>query len=360
MGSRAAGGTLGILIPPSISLIIYGVMVDESIGRLYMAGFVPGLLLALSFMVMIGVLAMVWRGMAPQEQGDSFTSWDGWRLRLLSTVNLLPVVALIAVVLGVIYAGIATPTEASAFGVAGAFVLALLLNSDEILTPMLGWLFRRTGMIYLFTKSTQKTLRAAQMPSVEMVREVGRRNFLIIQDSLISTVRTTGMIFLILLAALTLSFTFARLGISQQIAELMSGLDLNDWQLVLALVVFYLLLGTFMESFAMMVTTIPVLLPALDQAGVDLIWFGIIVVLLVEAALISPPEGINLYVMHGVRQDADREQPEIANEIVKESTIKDVWIGVLPFMACMVAVTGLVLAFPQIALWLPNLVYGSR
>ncbi len=168
------------------------------------------------------------------------------------------------------------------------------------------------------------------------------------------------MIFLILLAALTLSFTFARLGISQQIAELMSGLDLNDWQLVLALVVFYLLLGTFMESFAMMVTTIPVLLPALDQAGVDLIWFGIIVVLLVEAALISPPEGINLYVMHGVRQDVDREQAEIANEMVKESTIKDVWIGVLPFMACMAAVTGLVLAFPQIALWLPNLVYGSR
>ena len=168
------------------------------------------------------------------------------------------------------------------------------------------------------------------------------------------------MIFLILLAAFTLSFAFARLGISQQIAEVIANLALDDWQLVLALVVFYLLLGTFMESFTMMVTTIPILLPALHQAGVDLVWFGVIVVLLVEAALISPPEGLNLYVMHGVRQDVDRERAKLANEVAKESTIKDVWIGVLPFMACMVIVTGLVLAFPQIALWLPDLVYGSR
>ncbi len=360
MGSLAAGGTLGILIPPSISLIIYGVMAEESIGRLYMAGFVPGLLLAVSFMVMIGALALIWRGMSPREQGDSFTTWEGWRLRLLSTVNLLPVVALIALVLGVIYAGIATPTEASAFGVTGAFLLAVLLNSDEIVTPILGALFRRTGLVRLFTGSARDTLLTARMPSGEAARAMLRRNALIVQDSFISAVRTTGMIFLILLAALTLSFAFARLGLSQQIAEFISALNLNDWQLVLALVIFYLILGTFMESFAMMVTTIPVLLPALHQAGVDLVWFGVIVVLLVEAALISPPEGINLYVMHGVRQDVDREQAEIANEMVKESTIKDVWIGVLPFMACMAAVTGLVLAFPQIALWLPNLVYGSR
>ena len=360
MGSLAAGGTLGILIPPSISLIVYGVMVDQSIGRLYMAGFVPGLLLALTFMIMIAALALIWRGMAPLEQGDSFSTWEGWRLRLLSTFNLLPVIALIALVLGVIYAGIATPTEASAFGVTGAFVLAVLLNSGEILTPIAGGLARRTGLIRLFTETTQETLRLARMPTRDETMRVAKRNLAMIQDSLISTVRTTGMIFLILLAALTLSFTFARLGISQEVAEFISGLNLNDWQLVLALVIFYLLLGTFMESFAMMVTTIPVLLPALHQAGVDLVWFGVIVVLLVEAALISPPEGINLYVMHGVRQDVDREQAEIANEMVKESTIKDVWIGVLPFMACMAAVTGLVLAFPQIALWLPNLVYGSR
>ena len=360
IGSLAAGGTLGILIPPSISLIIYGVVVEESIGRLYMAGLMPGLMLALSFMVMIGVMAIVWRRMAPREQGESFVTWEGWRLRLLGTLQLLPIVALVAVVLGVIYTGLATPSEAAAFGVSGAFVLTVLLNSNEILTPLLGGLFRRTGLINLFTKSTQETLRTAQVPSGETVRAVVQRNFRIVQDSFISTVRTTGMIFLILLAALTLSFAFARLGISQQAAQVVTGLDLNDWQLVLALVLFYLVLGTFMESFAMMVTTVPILLPALQQAGVDLIWFGVIMVLLVEAALISPPEGINLYVLHGVRQDVDREQAERANETVRQSTIKDVWIGVLPFMACMAVTIALVLAVPQIALWLPDLIYGSR
>ena len=242
----------------------------------------------------------------------------------------------------------------------GAFVLAVLLNSDELVTPLLGVVLRRTGLIHLFTESTQETLRAAQAPSGEAVRLVVRRNLSIVQDSFVSTARTTGMIFLILLAALTLSFAFARLGISQEIAEVILGLNLSDWQLVLALVVFYLLLGTFMESFAMMVTTVPVLLPALHQAGVDLIWFGVIIVLLVEAALISPPEGINLYVMHGVRQDVDREEAKRANEAVRQSTIKDVWIGVLPFMACIAIVTGIVLAVPEIALWLPDVVYGAR
>ena len=360
IGSLAAGGTLGILIPPSISLIIYGVLVQESIGRLYMAGFVPGVMLALSFMVMIGILAMGWRGMAPREQGESFATWEGWRLRLLGTIQLLPIIALIFIVLGVIYMDVATPSQAAAFGVSGAFMLAIILNSDEILTPFLGGFLKGTGLINFFTQSTQETLRTAQMPSREAVRDVARRNFRVVQDSFISTVRTTGMIFLILLAALTLSFAFARLGISQQIAETISGLNLNDWQLVLVLVVFYLVLGTFMESFAMMVTTVPILLPTLKQADLDLIWFGVIMVLLVEAALISPPEGINLYVLHGVRQDVDREEAERTNEALRQSTIADVWIGVLPFMGCMAIVTGLVLAVPDIALWLPNLIYGAR
>ena len=360
VGSLAAGGTLGILIPPSISLIIYGLIVQQLIGRLYMAGLAPGILLALCFMIMIGVLGIFWRGMAPRERGDSFATWEGWRARLLGTFQLLPVAALLFLVLGVIYLGIATPTEAAAFGVTGAFVLAIVLNSDEIVTPLLGSIFRRTGLTRLFTRDTQETLRASRPPSRQVLWTVARRNLQIVQDSFISTVRTTGMIFLILLGALTLSFAFARLGISTQIAELISGLNLSDWQLVLALVVFYLLLGTFMESFALMVTTVPVLLPALQQAGVDLIWFGVIIVLLVEAALISPPEGINLYVMHGVRQDVDREEAEKTNEPVRQSTITDVWIGVLPFMACMAVVIGLVLAFPGIALWLTDLVYGSR
>ena len=449
IGSLAAGGTLGILIPPSISLIIYGVLVEESIGRLYMAGFVPGVVLTLSFMTMIFSLALVWRGLAPRESGDSFITIEGWVNRLIGSIALVPIVALIIVVIGSIYGGIATPSEAAAFGVYGAFVLAGILNTEEILLPMFGGMMRSLGLISVssavkwllgsvvglllvhlivhiafalmgrdladvvevpeaviamhggnlsdvpaaiaaqydpfweslfgeniflvevvivpwsgwvpfLVNASQEELRNARFPDTEVQRQLIRRNFLIVQDAFVSTVRTTGMIFLIVLAAFTLSFAFARLGISQQIAEAISGLGLNDWQLVLVLVVFYLVLGTFMESFAMMVTTVPILLPTLEGAGVDLVWFGVIMVLLVEAALISPPEGINLYVLHGVRLDVDREQAERANEVLQQSTIADVWIGVLPFMGCMAITTALVLFIPELALWLPDAIYGAR
>ena len=423
IGSLAAGGTLGILIPPSISLIIYGVLVEESIGRLYMAGFVPGMVLTISFMVMIGVLALVWRNMAPREQGESFFTLEGWTSRLIGSIALVPILALVIVVIGSIYGGIATPSEAAAFGVYGAFVLALILNTEEILLPFFGSLMRKLGVIgisglvklvlglmvggllahlilqivlaltgsqlndegiFLSTivgeeiflievvvvpwagwtpflmNATQDDLRNARFPDPTVQRQIIRRNFNIVQDAFISTVRTTGMIFLIVLAAFTLSFAFARLGISAQIAEAISGLGLNEIQLVLVLVVFYLVLGTFMESFAMMVTTVPILLPTLEGAGVDLVWFGVIMVLLVEAALISPPEGINLYVLHGVRLDVDREQAEAANEVLEQSTIADVWIGVLPFMGCMALTTAIVLFIPDVALWLPDFIYGAR
>ncbi len=358
IGSLAAGGTLGILIPPSIGLILYGVLAEESIGRLYMAGLFPGILLSLSFMVMIAVTATFWRGMAPREKGESFTSWEGWKLRLIGAVQLLPVGALIFLVLVSIYLGWAAPSEAAAFGVTGAFVLTILLNAGELLGPSFGGLLRRTGLIYFIEPSAQETLQAGRMPLGEAVRAVVQRNGRIVLDSVISTVRTTGMIFLILMAAFTLSYAFARLGISQDIADVIVGWNLTDWQLVLALVIFYLILGTFMESFAMMVTTIPILIPTLSQAGVDLVWFGVIIVLLVEAALISPPEGINLYVLHGVRQDVDREEAARTNTPLRQSTISDVWIGVLPFMGCMAVTTALVLAFPQIALWLPDVLFN--
>jgi len=423
IGSLAAGGTLGILIPPSISLIIYGVLVEESIGRLYMAGFVPGMVLTLSFIIMILVLALIWRGLAPREHGDSFFTIRGWANRLMGSIALVPIVALVIVVIGSIYGGIATPSEAAAFGVYGAFVLALILNMEELLLPMFGGMMRSLGLISVATLvkwtlgllvglmlahlvlqialaltgadlndpniflgaivgeniflvevvlvpwtgwtpfivgSTQEELRNARFPGTEVQRQLIRRNFNIVQDAFVSTVRTTGMIFLIVLAAFTMSFAFARLGISQDIAEAINGLGLVDWQLVLVLVVFYIILGTFMESFAMMVTTVPILLPTLENAGIDLVWFGVIMVLLVEAALISPPEGINLYVLHGVRLDVDREQAEAANEVLQQSTIADVWIGVLPFMGCMAITTALVILVPDIALWLPDAIYGAR
>lgn len=360
IGSLAAGGTLGILIPPSITLILYGVLVEESVGRLFMAGFIPGLLLAVSFMVMIAIVALIWRDMAPKERGYGLASWYGWRIRLLSIFQLLPILALVFLVLGAIYLGFASPGEAAAFGVTGAFILAILFNSSEVIYPLARHFFKITSLGGIFSPYTRYAPPASPAPDRATLSVVMASNFRMVRDSLLSAVRTTGMIFLILLAALTLSFAFARLGISQQIAEVISDLQLNDWQLVLALVIFYLVLGTFMESFAMMVTTVPILLPALNAAGVDLVWFGVIMVILVEAALISPPEGINLYVLHGVRRDIDREEAQRTNRRMPQRTIKDVWIGVLPFMGCMAITAGLVLAFPQIALWLPTLVYGAR
>ena len=388
IGSLAAGGTLGILIPPSIGLIIFGVLVEESIGRLYMGGFLPGFLLAFTMILMMVVTSVIFPRTAPmdeevrrlyrgwfngvglrrytdeqraalaQEQateagltdpteraayrrgrstlsyGEATSEW----LRMIkdATVGLLaivPVLVIIIVVLGSIYTGWATPTEAAALGVVGALVVAI---ANE--------LYKRRQGIYADWGASMRGIR------------------IMLLDAIISTVRTSSMIMLIVMAAFTLSFAFARLGISADISEWITGLNLNALQFVIILVFFYLLLGTFMESFAMLVTTIPILTPSLEAVGVDLVWFGIIMVILVEAALISPPEGINLYILHGVRQDVDQqmaEQTAAAQEALKESTITDVYIGVLPFMGCMALVIALLFIFPDIALWAPCIIYDD-
>ena len=388
IGSLAAGGTLGILIPPSIGLIIYGVLVEESIGRLYMGGFLPGFLLAFTMILMMVVTSVIFPRTAPMDEevrrlyrawfngigirrytdeqlaelqrertteagianpveraayrrGRSTLSYSeatGEWLRMvkeatLGLVAIIPVLVIIIVVLGSIYTGWATPTEAAALGVVGALVVAI---ANE--------LYKRPQGAYSSWGQSMRGIR------------------IMLLDAIISTVRTSSMIMLIVMAAFTLSFAFARLGISQDISEWITGLNLNALQFVIILVFFYLLLGTFMESFAMLVTTIPILTPSLEAVGVDLVWFGIIMVILVEAALISPPEGINLYILHGVRQDVDAqmaEQTAAAQEALRESTITDVYIGVLPFMGCMAAVIALLFAFPDIALWAPCIIYDD-
>ena len=350
IGSLAAGGTLGILIPPSIGLIVYGVLVEESIGRLYLAGFIPGIMLALMMIAMIAGASILFPSIAPKEVGSS------WRLKFIGLFSMVPVIIIILVVLGSIYAGWATPTEAAAFGVTGALVLALINNSGPAIA---GWFLSKLNS----SGSTTGTIARWQerYPVIDgQMRESMSINFDMIKDSVLSTVRTSSMIMLIVVAAFTLSFAFARLGISHDISQWIIGMDLSSTQLVIVLVVFYLLLGTFMESFAMLVTTVPILAPALVATGVDLVWFGIIMVILVEAALISPPEGINLYVLHGVRRDVQSEMAEAAGAAEEMGTITDVYIGVLPFMAVMAAVIVLLIIFPDIALWLPDQVKGSR
>jgi tripartite ATP-independent transporter DctM subunit len=302
IGSLAAGGTLDILIPPSISMIIYGVLAEESIGRLYLAGFIPGFLLAGLFMFIIAVAAKIWPSVAPREAPPS------WRTRFLGLVSLFPVIVLMFIVLGTIYLGVATPTEAAAFGVVAAFFLAAL-----------------NGAI-----------------SLRMVQQV-----------MLKTVRTSSMIMLIVTSAFILSFALAILGVPAQLTAMVSQWNLTPAMFVGLLVIFYLILGTFMEALSMMVTTMPILVPVLKAMGVDLVWFGIIIVILLEAALVSPPEGLNLYIIQGIRKSVSEEAG------VQAGTMIDLWIGVLPFMAGMALFIGLLLMFPGIALWLPDTVMGK-
>ena len=302
IGSLAAGGTLDILIPPSISMIIYGVLAEESIGRLYLAGFVPGFLLAGIFMFIIAVAAKIWPSVAPREAPPS------WRVRVLGLLSLFPVIVLMFIVLGTIYLGIATPTEAAAFGVVASLVLAGL--GRQISGPML-------------------------------------------MKVMVTTVQASSMIMLIVTSAFILSFALAILGVPAQLTELVSGWQLTPVTFVLVLVVFYLILGTFMEALSMMVTTMPILVPVLKSMNVDLVWFGIIMVILLEAALVSPPEGLNLYIIQGIRKSVSEDAG------LKAGTMVDLWIGVLPFMVGMAILITLLLMFPGIALWLPNAVMGK-
>jgi tripartite ATP-independent transporter DctM subunit len=302
VGSLAAGGTLDILIPPSISMVIYGVLAEESIGRLYLAGFTPGFLLSGVFMLIIFIAACITPSIAPREVAPS------WGVRFIGLLSLFPIFVLMFLVLGTIYLGVATPTEAAAFGVVGAFVLAAV--NRKISWKML-------------------------------------------QDTLLTTVRTSSMIMLIVTAAFLLSFALSILGIPAQLAAWLSSMNLTPTMFVILLVIFYLVLGTFMEALSMMVTTVPILVPVLKTMGVDLVWFGIIMVILLEAALVSPPEGLNLYVIHGIRKSVAEEAG------VQSGSMIDLWLGVLPFMVGMAIVIALIIEFPQIALWLPDLVKGK-
>jgi tripartite ATP-independent transporter DctM subunit len=292
LGSIAAGGTLGILIPPSINLIIYGLITDSSVPELYLAGIIPGLILSTLFMIIIVIAC--W--MRPKWDGDRIPT--SWRERIRTLPDLIPPVMLFTVVVGSIYAGIATPTEAASVGVVFALILA-------------AW---------------TRTL------SIKMLKE-----------SFEGTMRTTGMIMLIILAAVFLNFVLGFIGVTQALLQTVTDLGLTPMQTMIMLVIFYLILGMFMETLSMLLTTVPIVFPIVMHMGFDPVWFGILVTVLMEAALITPPIGVNLYVVQGIR--------------TRGGEFNDVAYGALPFVLMMIALVALLLAFPDIALWLPTQVY---
>ena len=292
LGTLAAGGTLGILIPPSINLILYGLLTDTSVPELYLAGFVPGFLLAAIFMLTIALLCVIRPGWGGQRVVTD------WSTRINSLPSLLPPIGIFLVVVGSIYAGLATPTEAASLGVVAALGLAAANGSLSV------------GM-----------LRAA----------------------LEGTMRTTGMIMLIIIAAVFLNFVLSVIGLTQALADFVTGLGLSPLETLLIIVAGLILLGCFMETLSMLLTTAPLITPIVVALGYDPVWFGILLMVLLETALITPPIGINLYVVQGIRE---------------RGRLNDVMIGALPFVLSMFVMIGLLIAFPDLALLLPSLVYG--
>ncbi len=383
LGSLAAGGTLGILIPPSIILLIYALSTGQSIPRMFLAGFVPGFMIAGIFMLMIGVSSIIWPGIAPREFGGGLWDKAAWKDRIMALLPMLPMITLITLVLGTIYTDVFVPSEAAAAGVAGAFILAVVHTSGALLRRFMLEFLEMSRLILILPRNAKRWIRATLgghkqnpnqihemlpnrqlFPIRQLFIEAATTNFTMLGQAFLSTIRTTSMIMLILMAAFTLQFAFARLGMSQEIAGWVTGFNLSPIQLVLVLVVFYLLLGTFMESYSMLFVTLPIVLPALRAAGVDLFWFGIILVILFELAQITPPQGMALYVLHAARREVNAATPSPGDPETKPGittgTIGDVYIGVLPFIACMILVLALLIAFPGIVSWFPDLVKGQK
>jgi C4-dicarboxylate transporter DctM subunit len=288
IGSLAGAGTLGLLIPPSIIMIVYGVSADVSIARLFVAGIFPGILLASLFSGYLAIWALLNPGRIPRA--DSVMSFGQ---KLHESRHLIPVVLLIAAVLGSIYSGLATATEAAAVGVVGSLLLS----------------------------GAQRSL-----------------NWQTFRDSMMGATRLYCMIALILAGAAFLTLAMGYIGLPRHLAEFVASLGLSPFMLMVALAIFYIILGCFLDGISMVVLTMGVILPTVQAAHIDLIWFGIFIVIVVEMAQITPPVGFNLFVLQGMTG--------------KEIT----WIArvTLPFFLLMCVMALLLWFFPQIATWLPG------
>ncbi|MFC6671513.1 TRAP transporter large permease [Marinobacterium aestuariivivens] len=290
--SIAAGGTLGILIPPSVILVIYGLLTETSIRELFAAGFIPGLIGILLYLA--AVRYVVWRNPKAGPCGEQFD----WSQRLQALKGVWGVLALFLLVMGGIYLGIFTPTEAAGIGAGGAFLIALLRRSLSL------------GSLL---------------------------------DTLNETVRTTTMLFSVLIGALIFSDFVNRAGLPGDLLGLVAGLDVPPLVVILAILAIYVVLGMVFESLSMLLLTVPIFYPLVEGLGFDLVWFGIVVVVVTEISLITPPVGMNIFVLSAVLQD------------VRTGTI---FRGVTPFWCADIVRLALITLVAPISLLLPRLLYG--
>ncbi|MES2975492.1 MAG: TRAP transporter large permease [Pseudomonadota bacterium] len=291
-GSLAAGGTLGILIPPSIAMIVYATFTETSVAKLFMAGVVPGILLTLLFMAYVAVAAILRPEIAPRETGKLTRP-----MVLRALVDIVPFLLLILGIMGAIYTGVATPTEAAAAGCIFALVIALLFGE-------LSW-----------------------------------REFLACLKR--STLAVSNILF-ITYAAFIFSYAMSYAGVGEEITKFIIGLNLSKAGFFLALLILFTALGALVESLGMIVITVPLLYPLLAPYGIDPVWFGIIVVVFIEMGQITPPIGINLFVIQSIAR----------------GNLSDVVMGTIPFHLLMFVLLGMLVVWPEIALWLPNQISG--
>ena len=292
VGSLAGAGSLGLMIPPSISFIIYGVLSETSIARLFAAGVFPGLLIAGLYSGYIGLRAAVNPTLAPRGT-DTYTAVD----RLRGLLDLLPVSVLVIFVLGSLYSGIATPSEAAAVGFLGAFLMVLL-------TGQLTW--------KLFV------------------------------ESIAGTIRITTMGITILVAANFMSSAMAYLHVPQEIAKFIVDLGLSRYALILLVAVFYVILGLFLDGLSIMVMTLPITLPLVVAVGFDPVWFGVFIVIMIELGLVTPPIGFNLFVL----------------QVMTGHTMGFISRAAFPFFLLLCVAAVIITAFPEIALWLPDALFN--
>ena len=297
-GTIAAGGTLGILIPPSITMIVFGISTETSIGQLFMAGILPGIMLTGLFMMW--AIFKTWRTNKDVNQASVLFNKFSWKERFEILPRVFPFLAVVVGVLYVLYGGIATPSEASGIGAFLCIILVAVIY--KIYDPKKLW----------------RILKGSMKESV--------------------------MIMMIIACSYLFSFTLSNLYVTQTIAEVMSSLDVNKWVLLFMINIFLLVAGFFLPPVAIILMTTPILLPIIEGVGFDPIWFAVILTINMEIGLITPPVGLNLYVIKGISPDI---------------TLPEILRGSLPFMLCMVLAIIILCIFPQIATWLPNYLLGS-